>query len=157
MIKIAVISGSRGTREFLRQGLSVFSGIEFVYGGQSLSRHFRGLAEAHPNIILVDVGSPNTFSDEIKPDFPKIHKSLPETKVLIRTDLPETAEFVRRAVDSGASIIDSRLGISRIVEAMTTISDGRDVIWYAGREHDLESHEPPGWRLFTRGSSRKES
>ncbi len=146
-IRVAIISGSKAQRNFTAENLmrGHYGEFNIVYRGSSLSTHFKQIEGSRSDLILLTTGSPNTFSYEIDPRFRKVKESLPETRILLRTELEQKDPFVMTATKSGVSVIDERADLPQIIDAIRRTVAGEQVICYLDQKnHDLEIYRSQG-------------
>lgn len=144
-IRVAVVSGSRSTREYLARELERYSNLRIVYQGSSLQTHFRKLRDSQPQVILLDTTTPGTLPHDLNPKFKKVRGKLPESALLLYTQLQKEDPFIKTATREGrASVIDERLAVGQIARIIQRISEGEQVIILYGEQtkHDLETYRP---------------
>lgn len=139
-LRIALISGSKGQRELMEKTFPLFGGLGIVYKGQSLGTNFGELVRSRPDVVVVVTGSPNTFHYEIDPTFRKLHQRLPQTKIVVRTELNPLHEFVRQCSEGGTSIVGDQLDWHDVVDAVRRTAGGEQVIHFGSRLSGLETH-----------------
>ena len=125
----------------MNEKLSLFGQFETVYQGGSLSTNFKQLVKARPDVVIIVTGTPNTFYDEINPRrFQKLAEWLPNTKVLLRTELERDHPFIKDAIACGASVLDERCDWPIIARGIERIMQGERLVLYESRKQDLETN-----------------
>lgn len=132
---LAIISGSRDERDYLERGFSPFSSISVIYKGSSPTTGISNLGKLAllPSLVLICEGSPNTFSYELNPQFPKIRKYAPDAKILVRTDKNAQDPFVRAVLDAEGNIVSRSLDIVALLSVFDRIQNGEQVALYETR------------------------
>jgi hypothetical protein len=142
-IQLALISGSTEQRKLMEEKLSQFGTFETVYRGKSLSTNFKQLVKTKPDVVIITTGSPDTFYAEINPErFQKLTGLLPNTKILLRTELDENHPFIKDSVAHGANIMDERCDWNTIAKEIGRIAQGERLVHYESKRQDLETHLP---------------
>ncbi len=141
-IHVALIGGLKAQRAYAREHLLQFPTMRIVFEGKNLGEHFKRLVRSNPHIVLILIGSPNTFAEDLDPTFSKIHEGIPGAKILLRTELSREHPFIQKAVETGVNVVDERYDFTRITEALRRIVEGEHVVWYKGRTGDLERASP---------------
>ena len=130
-IRLAVISELPGQRKIITDKLSLLGKFKIVYQGESLSTDFNHLVRALPDIIILSAVSPLTFRKEVgKKRCQEVADSLPDTKILLRTNLPQDHTYIKETISYGVNIINDHCDWSAVASGIEMIMDGKKLIHY---------------------------
>lgn len=130
VIKLAYLSGNAGERNSIAEEISPF-GVKVVHVGNSLSVNIGWMksldTENRPEFIIISLNTPDLFTHELNPRFPKVKKYLPESIVMLLADRSDrdAIEFLQKAFQYGAYPLSTRMDVREIAQCLRDIKDGR--------------------------------
>jgi DNA-binding NarL/FixJ family response regulator len=140
-IRLAVISELAGQRRIIAEKLSLLGEFQTVYQGESLSTNFDHLRKASPDVIIVSAVNPGTFQRDVnESSCRKIANLLPDTKLLLLTDLQQDHTYVKEAIRCGLNIIHDHSDWSAVANGIEMIMDGKHLIRYESDAREIETY-----------------
>lgn len=147
IIKLAFISGNPGERKIIGEELSPF-GFDFVYIGHSLAANLDWMKvkdpERKPELLIVSLDTPDLRTTDLKPNFPKVKKYLPQTTTVLKSDLGDmrVKSFVEEAKKYGVRAYDSNLDIPQVATLLRDIAEGTLEMDEIKRSENIELWHP---------------
>lgn len=94
-----------------------------------------------PDLIVISTGKKITPAILIYTLIPTIRDGFGDVPILVRTDLPEDQENIRKMVQDGIHIIDDRLNFEVMIESVNRIRRGEHVVRYPTGPEETEDYE----------------
>lgn len=140
--QIAYISGNSEERVYAQEELRAQSDdIAIAYQVRQLDEHtVRKIGESKPQAIVYTTGTESTATKNLFSHISMLRGYMPDTPILVRTELEEDDPAVVWLIDEGIHVLDDRLEFHHMVDAVEKIREGEHVALFVRSEEQLERY-----------------